>query len=655
MELENRFGITDYVIFGLSLLASLGIGIYSAMTGRRQKTTDDFYFGSRELNVVAVALSMAATFLSAIAILGFPAEVYFNGISIALMLITDTTAVLFAVFLFIPFFYNLGLTSVYEYFEHRFSGTIRRLACLLFIFNMLLYMSIVLFAPSLAMSQGNDHFTIDVPKVSGLPLWVCIVTSGLVCTAYTSFGGMKAVVWTDAFQMGVMFFGVLTILIVGVVKSAGFAQVWADNQETGRLNISFDPNPTIRHTFWTLVFGGFFQGLPIGLNQATVQRYFSVKSKRAAQQMFAINWPVVSLWKVALWCVGLLMVSYYRGCDPLLAKRIQRPDQISALYVLDIVSFIPGFAGLFTAIVCSATLSTVSSGVNSIVVVINEDFVRPFMRSKNREGRGGEKFYMRLSQALSVVVGCATIGIAFGASFVGRGLVQFSFMVYGMCGGPLLALFFCGMMLPFCNSKGVGIGLIAGLGVIFWVGIGSVFTHKASIPLLGSTDSCPSSLLPDSRHFNMTFHNTADPELDKYLSATVPSVILEESKKLNCSGTGNVASQNCFRNPEGFGLKTIYSISYQYYSIIGFTVTVVVASIVSLLTGRQKASNIPDQFLLYKLFRVSSKKETKATARETHRPYEYSSLEGLDMKHFEYDTTDDAASKKPNRNGKRIR
>ena len=70
MELENRFGVTDYVIFALSLVASLGIGVYSAFTGKKQKTTDDFYFGSRDLNVVAVALSMAATFLSAIAILG---------------------------------------------------------------------------------------------------------------------------------------------------------------------------------------------------------------------------------------------------------------------------------------------------------------------------------------------------------------------------------------------------------------------------------------------------------------------------------------------------------------------------------------------------------------------------------------------------------
>lgn len=70
MESVSRFSIPDYVVFSASLLASLGIGIYSAVAGRSNKTADDFYFGNHEMNVVAVAMSLAATFLSAIGILG---------------------------------------------------------------------------------------------------------------------------------------------------------------------------------------------------------------------------------------------------------------------------------------------------------------------------------------------------------------------------------------------------------------------------------------------------------------------------------------------------------------------------------------------------------------------------------------------------------
>lgn len=143
MGVQVKFSIPDYAVFIASLFASLGIGIYSSFTGRAQKTTDDFYFGNREMNVVAVALSLAATYLSAIGVLGMlhlrhnapymiqrtmehwlqyltgffagiPSEVYHYGIGYMLLLVAEFICSCVAITLFVPFFYNLKLTSVYE-------------------------------------------------------------------------------------------------------------------------------------------------------------------------------------------------------------------------------------------------------------------------------------------------------------------------------------------------------------------------------------------------------------------------------------------------------------------------------------------------------------------------------------------------------------
>lgn len=67
---DSGFSIVDYVVFGSSLVASFVIGIYTAFAGNKQKTTEDFYFGNRDMNIVAVAMSLASTFLSGVGLLG---------------------------------------------------------------------------------------------------------------------------------------------------------------------------------------------------------------------------------------------------------------------------------------------------------------------------------------------------------------------------------------------------------------------------------------------------------------------------------------------------------------------------------------------------------------------------------------------------------
>ena len=104
----------DIVIFVLVLAVSLGIGIYFALAGGRQKTTREFLMGNRSLSMIPVSISVFMSFISAILVLGNTAEVYLHGTRIFISCFGGGLAFLFTAFFFLPLFYPLKLTSSFE-------------------------------------------------------------------------------------------------------------------------------------------------------------------------------------------------------------------------------------------------------------------------------------------------------------------------------------------------------------------------------------------------------------------------------------------------------------------------------------------------------------------------------------------------------------
>ncbi|GBM82981.1 Sodium-coupled monocarboxylate transporter 1 [Araneus ventricosus] len=230
---KDVFGIVDYIVFAIMLLISAGIGVWYAIVDRKKTDTQEFLMGGRSLSVFPVAMSVLASFMSAITLLGTPAEVYRYGtqymiINIAFCLVIPATA-----YLYLPVFFNLGVTSAYEYLELRFHSAVRTIGCIVFTLHMLMYMPVVLYAPALALSE-----------VTGIRIWTAVLSIGLVCTFYTSIGGMKAVVWTDFFQSLMMYGSILVIVVKGTIDLGGFDVVWQRSFEGGRIE------------FWSTVSSG---------------------------------------------------------------------------------------------------------------------------------------------------------------------------------------------------------------------------------------------------------------------------------------------------------------------------------------------------------------------------------------------------------------
>lgn len=188
-------------------------------------TTQEYLLGDRNLSIMPVAVSLMASFMSAITLLGVSAENYYFGMQFVVINISYGLATPIASHLYLPVFFGLQKTSTYEYLELRFGPNIRMIASLTYTLQMVLYNGIVLYAPAIVLES-----------VTGLDRLISILVVGLACTFYSTVGGMKAVVFTDLLQSALMFGAVLSVVVFSSIQLGGFDQIFVKAREGGRLN-----------------------------------------------------------------------------------------------------------------------------------------------------------------------------------------------------------------------------------------------------------------------------------------------------------------------------------------------------------------------------------------------------------------------------------
>jgi len=269
----SYLALPDYLVLGTVLLISAAIGVYYRLSGGRQKTSREYLLADGGSSVVPVAFSLMASFMSAITLLGVSQENYTYGTQFVTINLAYVISTPVATHIFLPVFYKLQAVSVYQYLELRFGKVTRLLASLAFSLQMVLYMGIVLYAPALALSA-----------VTGLHFEGAVVGVGLVCTFYSTLGGMKAVLMTDVFQSLLMFCAVFSVIGCSL-HDAGLEAILDTARDTGRIQFfETSVDPTVRHTVWTQVFGGCFIYLSLyAVNQAQVQRLLTLPSLKHAQ------------------------------------------------------------------------------------------------------------------------------------------------------------------------------------------------------------------------------------------------------------------------------------------------------------------------------------------------------------------------------------
>lgn len=406
--------------------------------------------------------------------------------------------------------------------------------------------------------------------MTGIPFWAAILSIGLVCSFYTILGGMKAVIWTDVFQTVIMLAGLLAAIIQGSIETGGIVSVWNEAQKGGRIEFfDFNPDPTVRHTFWTLVVGNFFVWLPpYSIDQQMIQRYTSTTSLRQATLALFINIPSIFLMISLCSLLGLIMYSYYSAmdCDPLKSGRVKDPNQLVPRFVMDIFGFAPGIPGLFVAALFSGALSSVSSMLNSLAAVVWEDFIKliPSARKTN------DKTATVITKLLAACFAGIGIGMAFLFSTVGGTVLQMSLAFNGAAGAPMVGLFILGAFFPWANWIGALVGGILGFSLPMWISIGA-YVEKPPVtkPMYYSLECCNVSFV------NMTSSQATETPSDYF---THPLMT-----------TGH---------PQVEGIVKLYTLSYLWYTAAGILTTVIVGMLVSFMTGHTKVKDVDSKYLI---------------------------------------------------------
>lgn len=549
--LKVGFSGWDWAVFVVTLAASLGTGTFAGWVARRKtkkgdvkSTAAEFLTGGRELNLFAVALSTMIGALSSISILGNSAEMYAYGTQLCMNIIGNALGCVFIHLVTLRVFYSLKITSVYTYMEKRFQSKALMYLC---VYATLLgdffYLGLCAYTPSLAMET-----------MTGVPAWVSIIITGVICTVYSSWGGVRAVVYTDILQVFIMMGGVLTILVSAVVEVGGMGRVLDIAKEHDRIELwNIDPDPLQRHSLWLVIIQGYFGVLLVfGISQGQVQRTCSVSSWRKVVSAHYLSIAVFIGAMVCFYLLGLAVYAVYADCDPLATGEISKADQIVPFYVADRFSGYYGLPGLFIASLYAGALSSYSSHINAVSAIMWEDFFKnsAWVASMQEERRP------YINVLVSVITG--TLGVVAGivSTQVG-GVFQAAQTLLGTIKAPQLGLFLLGMCCPFANKIGGMVGVSTAFAFNFWVTLGSMFNGVSAPTLDFSDEGCEPSTSSNSS-FSPTFSFTESPT---YSSSFDPTT--EQPK-----------------DPYVFPL---YLLSYTMYSFVGVSITVFVGAVTSLI------------------------------------------------------------------------
>ncbi|KAH7947281.1 hypothetical protein HPB52_009747 [Rhipicephalus sanguineus] len=289
-------------------------------------------------------------------------------------------------------------------------------------------------------------------------------------------GGIKAVVWTDVVQVILIFTAYIMVIA-------------CSQYETTLFVLSFDTSPYETYTTWTMVLG--FTVTLMGMycaNQIQAQRYTSIGSLKGARKALMLNVPGMALNMIMTVLSGLTLYAVYGRCDPRLTGDIRKADQLMPYIIQDLLYQYPGLSGLMAAAVYSSSLSTLSSGYNSLAAVTWEDFLRPCMETS-------ESTALKITKVTAATYGILSMLIAFLVGTM-ESIMQAGLTMGGALCGPRVAIFTLGLLFPCCKKKGVIAGTVVAVMVTAWISVGSILYPRKRYTLPTTTEGC--------LHFNET-------------------------------------------------------------------------------------------------------------------------------------------------------
>ena len=446
---ETHFGWLNWTVLILYLVAMLGMGIYFM---RRENGAEDFFKGGGRIPWWAAGISIYATMLSAITYMAIPAKAYATDWTYYPMLWMIPVVGFPVIWYYLPYFRRLKAASAYAILEERFNLATRMMASTLFCIFMVARMALVMYLPSLALTA-----------VTGIDIYLCIILMGLVTIVYCTMGGVEAVIWGDVVQGCILVGGaIFAALYLWGNTEGGFSGAWQLAVDNDKMRLFIWSLDYRRVTFWVAIIGGGIANNLISYtsDQTVIQRYMTTKDEKSAGRSILVNGFMSVFISVAFYFIGTGLYTFYKTHPQSLDITMQQGDAIFPYFMM---SQMPaGIAGLLIAAIFAATMSTISSNINSVSTAFSVDFIQRFRPSIK------DSTLLRVARWTCIVSGLMGLGIALlMATWDIASLLDYFNTILGLLTSGLGGLFVMAVFFPRIKGAAALTGFIAGELVVF--------------------------------------------------------------------------------------------------------------------------------------------------------------------------------------------
>jgi len=446
---DKSFGWLNWTILIFYLVAMLLMGFYFM---RKEKGADDFFKGGGRIPWWAAGISIYATMLSAITYMTIPAKAYTTNWTYYPMLWMILLISFPVIKYYLPYFRKLNVTSAYEILEQRFNLFTRLLASTLFCIFMIVRMAIVLYLPSLALTA-----------VTGIDIYLCIVLMGLVTIIYCTMGGVEAVIWGDVVQGLILVFGAIFAVIYLAVNTEGGVMGCIDIAlENDKLRLFDWNNSWSQACWWVIIIGGLANNLiSYTSDQTVIQRYLTTPDEKSAGRGILVNGLMSVFVSVVFYMIGTGLYTFYKTHPAELDVTMAQSDAIFPFFMM---SQMPaGVAGALIAAIFAATMSTISSNINSIATAFSIDFWKRFRRTTDSQ-------LVVVARWASMVSGMVGLLLAlFMATWDIQSFLDFFNEALGLLTSGLGGLFFIAVFMKRVKGYAALAGFVVGEAVVFWM------------------------------------------------------------------------------------------------------------------------------------------------------------------------------------------
>ena len=491
----------DFVVFFTFMTAVVAVSLYA---GRKEKTLEDYFLAGRKLSWYLIGFSLIASNISTEHFVGMAGSAFGRiGLAIASFEWTAAITLVFVGWVLLPRFLRAGIYTMPQFLEFRYDRSTRTIMS---IYVMAAYitalLATVLYSGALALNAVFDitgmfinNFGMSQNNAEFWANFVGIWSIGLVAGAYTIYGGLKAVVWSDLLQGGALLIGGVIVTVLGF-KLIGNGNLWHGWQNFSTVNADKlhvvlpwnDPDVPSLAVF----FGGLWIGHIHywGCNQFITQRTLAAKSLAEGQKGIMLAALIKLFIPFIIVFPGIMAYQLY-------GEAISAGDKA---YPYMITQILPAhFRGIMFAALTGAVMSTFNSGLNSASTIFTIDIYKQFINKTASQKR--QVFIGRITTGIFVIVACLWAPVI--SNF--QGVFMYLQEIWGFISPGIVAAFLFGLILkkaPPVAAKGA---MLIGLPLYGFCRFGR---YLWSFPGMGGFEHGPGQWIASFNNWSMFHHQT---------------------------------------------------------------------------------------------------------------------------------------------------